>query len=382
MAGTALLLLYALASWLLVRRRVATAVPLSGNIRQSEQVDSPFVFGLLRPTIYLPFQIADEDLGFVVAHEQAHIRRGDPWWKLIGFSLLAAYWTNPLLWVAYVLFCRDLEAACDEKVIHAMGKEERQGYSKALLRFSAMPKRKAPCPLSFGETNVKKRIRRIMDYKKPARWVVLLAVVAVVAVAVFLLTSPVSTSSGTGTYRLTFPSSEEGRTGYNAQIYDIDPFELQFSLPDGWNANDILANSGVADESPSSYFGIAGLMFNCIGLYDEEGRLVGTVGYNTFEWAEDGDPRAIYAQIALGNNYQFDVRDSYTVVSETDHGKTALADVLYSPIINNGEEKTNRGILAYDQERLVYVAFELDSGLVSPEQADAIARSIRFADPA
>lgn len=189
-AGAAVMLIYALICYLLLRRRVATATLLRENIKQSERVASPFVLGLFRPIIYLSYGVADEDLTYVIAHEKAHIRRKDHWWKPVGFVLLAIYWFNPLLWIAYGLLCRDIETACDEKVIREMGKEERRAYSAALLRCSVRHRGIAACPLAFGETGVKGRIKGVMNYKKPAFWIVLLAVAATIVVAICLLTVP------------------------------------------------------------------------------------------------------------------------------------------------------------------------------------------------
>ncbi|MCI7474506.1 MAG: M56 family metallopeptidase [Clostridiales bacterium] len=190
LAGMVLLLLYALVSTLLLKRRLATATLLEDNIRQSEQVGSPFVLGLFRPVIYLPYHIAEQDLTYVLAHERTHIRRLDHWWKLLGFVLLAIYWFNPLMWVAYLLFCRDLEGACDEKVIRVLNSEERRGYSTALLNCSIRRRPVAPCPLAFGEAGVKSRVKAVMHYKKPAFWVVVIALAACVIAALCFLTSP------------------------------------------------------------------------------------------------------------------------------------------------------------------------------------------------
>ncbi len=189
-AGMCAMLLYALASSLLLKRRVATATLLRDNIRQSERVDSPFVLGLLRPVIYLPYRLSGQDLEYVIAHEQAHIRRRDHWWKPLGFVLLSVYWFNPLLWAAYLLLCRDIEGACDERVIREMDREARRGYAAALLRCSIRRRGVAACPLAFGETGVKGRIRAVMGKKKPAFWIVAAALAACVAVAVCFLTVP------------------------------------------------------------------------------------------------------------------------------------------------------------------------------------------------
>ncbi len=189
-AGAAAMLLYALVSYLLLRRRVATATLLRENIKQSESVASPFTLGFFRPVIYLPYSVANGDLAYVIAHEKAHIRRKDHWWKPVGFVLLAIYWFDPLLWVAYVLLCRDIEAACDEKVIREMEKDERRAYSAALLHCSTRRQAINAYPLAFGETDVKGRIKGIMNYKKPALWVVTLAVAATIVAAICLLTVP------------------------------------------------------------------------------------------------------------------------------------------------------------------------------------------------
>ena len=189
-AGMAVMALYALVSYGRIKGRVATATLLRDNIRQSEFVDSPFVLGIFRPVIYLPYQVEPEDLEYVIAHERAHIRRKDHWWKPLGFLLLCVYWFNPLLWVAYVLLCRDIEGACDEKVIREMGLEDRRGYSTALLNCSVRRRSIAACPLAFGEVGVKERVKSVMNYKRPAFWLVAAALVACVAAAVCFLTDP------------------------------------------------------------------------------------------------------------------------------------------------------------------------------------------------
>lgn len=190
LAGMAGLLLYALVSTLLLKRRLATATLLEDNIRQSEQVGSPFVLGLFRPVIYLPYHIAEEDLTYVLAHERTHIRRLDHWWKLLDYVLLSIYWFNPLMWVAYVLFCRDLEGACDEKAIRTLDQQARKGYSTALLNCSIHRRPAAPCPLAFGEAGVKSRVKAVMHYKKPAFWIVVIALIACIIAALCFLTSP------------------------------------------------------------------------------------------------------------------------------------------------------------------------------------------------
>ena len=190
-AGIAALLLYTVVSYWRLQRKVSEAVILRDNIFQSENVASPFVLGVFRPRIYLPYNMDGQDLGHVVAHEQAHIRRRDHWWKPLGFLLLTIHWFNPLMWLAYVLLCRDIELACDEKVIKELGNEQRADYTQALVVCSVNRRMIAACPLAFGEVGVKERVKSVMNYKKPAFWVVVLAVIACIVVAVCFLTDPV-----------------------------------------------------------------------------------------------------------------------------------------------------------------------------------------------
>ena len=190
LAGIAALLLYAAVSALRLRLRVRTAVRLEQNVYQSEFVSSPFILGVIRPRIYLPFGLEAGAQAMVLAHERAHLRRGDQLWKPLGYLILAAYWFNPLCWLAYILFCRDIEAACDEKVVRELGEGCKAAYSRALLACSAPKKLITACPLAFGETGVKARIRSVLNYKKPAFWLVLAAVLVSAAVAVCFLTDP------------------------------------------------------------------------------------------------------------------------------------------------------------------------------------------------
>ena len=188
--GIAGMVIYTAVSYILLRRKVATAIPLRKGILQSENVDSPFVLGILRPKIYLPFQIDDQALEYVIAHEQSHIRRKDHWWKPFGFLLLAVHWFNPLMWLGYILLCRDIELACDEKVIKDMDREAKASYSEALVVCSVHRRKIAACPLAFGEVGVKERVKSVLHYKKPAFWIIATAVVICTLVAICFLTNP------------------------------------------------------------------------------------------------------------------------------------------------------------------------------------------------
>ncbi len=188
--GVTLLLIYTTISYGYLKHKVSEAVRLRDNIFQSEHVSTPFVLGIVRPKIYLPYKIDQQCLWHVMAHEQAHIRRKDHWWKPLGFFLLTIHWFNPLMWLAYALLCRDIELACDEKVIKELGNEQRADYTQTLVTCSVNRRMIAACPLAFGEVGVKERVKSVMNYKKPAFWIIILSLITCVVVAVCFLTDP------------------------------------------------------------------------------------------------------------------------------------------------------------------------------------------------
>ena len=189
--GIAALFLYSAVSYWRLRRKVCEAVILRGNIYQSEKVCSPFVLGIIRPKIYLPYHMDSREMDHVIAHEQTHIRRKDHWWKPLGFLLLTIHWFNPLMWLSYILLCRDIELACDEKVIRKMSNEQRADYTQALVACSVDRRLITACPLAFGEIGVKERVKSVMNYKKPAFWIVLASVIVCAVIAVCFLTNPI-----------------------------------------------------------------------------------------------------------------------------------------------------------------------------------------------
>ncbi len=192
LGGIAVMLLHTLISTVRLRSRVGAAIRVRDNIWESSAVDSPFVLGMFSPRIYVPRGMTEEKLVYVIAHEEAHIRRKDHLWKPIGFLLLTLHWFNPLLWLSYILFCRDIELACDERVVKEYDSAQRADYSEALLECSVNRKMISACPLAFGEVGVKTRIKSVLQYKKPAFWIVVLAVTACAAAAVCFLTNPVT----------------------------------------------------------------------------------------------------------------------------------------------------------------------------------------------
>ena len=189
--GIAALFLYSAVSYWRLHRKVCEAVILRGNIYQSEKVCSPFVLGIIKPKIYLPYHMDSREMDHVIAHEQTHIRRKDHWWKPLGFLLLTIHWFNPLMWLSYILLCQDIELACDEKVIRKMSNEQRADYTQALVACSVDRRLITACPLAFGEIGVKERVKSVMNYKKPAFWIVLASVIVCAVIAVCFLTNPI-----------------------------------------------------------------------------------------------------------------------------------------------------------------------------------------------
>jgi hypothetical protein len=217
----------------------------------------------------------ETDLAFVIAHERAHIRRRDHWWKPLGFILLSVYWFNPLLWAAYILLCRDIEAACDEKVIKTMEKDERRAYSAALLNCSIRRRSIAACPLAFGEVGVKERIKRVMDYKRPAFWVIVLCILLCGVIALCLLTNPKTEEPvlatedewGVAVGQEHIESRSGGSFRYESNIYD--PAGVRLVFEDTFSLDRLENGQWVRVEKPSEYNYYH--MYTAVSATDEEG---------------------------------------------------------------------------------------------------------------
>ena len=235
--GMIALALYTAISYWRLRRKVDTAVRYKDNIFQSENVSFPFVLGIIKPRIYLPFKMNGQYLEYVVAHEQAHICRKDHWWKPLGFLLLMIHWFNPLMWLAYVLLCRDIELACDEKVIKELGNEQRGDYTQALVACSVNHRMIAACPLAFGEVSVKERVKSVMNYKKPAFWVIIISVIVCVGVAVCFLTNPKQDSY---TLRIVVPAGSQEEFVYTDEEVSAIRNSIKIWSGDGLGDTEVL----------------------------------------------------------------------------------------------------------------------------------------------
>lgn len=243
LAGLAEMLLYAFLSWLRLRLLVREAVPAGDGRYICDRLRDPFILGLFRPRIYLPSDLSEPELGFVLAHEGAHLRRRDHIWKPLGWLLLSVHWFNPLVWLAYALFCRDVEYACDESVVGGLDADGRRAYARALLECSS-PRRAAACPLAFGETGAKARVKGVLNYKKPARWALIAVVAACAVLAVCFLTEPK-------------PAEPALPEGLSLSEYEGDilcggrmilpmVYEDMGSAPDYWRSSGVIADFNAA----------------------------------------------------------------------------------------------------------------------------------------
>ncbi|NBI11357.1 hypothetical protein D1641_15280 [Colidextribacter sp. OB.20] len=228
LVGIAAMLLYAVISYVRVRQSVAERVPYEGNIFLCDYVKSPFILGLVRPKIYLPSSMDEAAMGPVIAHEKAHLARRDHWWKPLGFLILTVHWFNPLCWVTYVLLCRDIELACDEKVIRQMDLDGKKQYSTALLECNTGRRLVTICPLAFGEVGVKERVKNVLNYKKPAFWLIAVAVVACGVVTACFATNPVTEEPST-------PNAERPTLIVDGNVY-VNPYMPVSYLPYGYQS--------------------------------------------------------------------------------------------------------------------------------------------------
>ncbi len=224
--GAFCLLAHGLAALIRIRSRIRESVPFRDNLRLCDSINAPFILGILRPQIYLPADTDQAQLPYILAHEQAHLKRLDHWWKPLAYLLLSVYWFHPLIWVAYHLFCRDLELACDEKVIRDLSLEEKKAYSHALVSCSLQQRLVLTCPLAFGEISVKKRVNRILHYQKPALWLLAAAAAAGIITAVCFLTDPPENIPGSQPHHEDPPDASDAQTPHETAeplTDDTDP---------------------------------------------------------------------------------------------------------------------------------------------------------------
>ena len=307
LAGAACMIGYLLIQSLRQRRRLATAVRVSGNVYQTDAAASPFVFGLIRPKIYLPFRTRRQDLPYVLLHEQAHIRHGDVWFKLLGFLLLAVYWFNPCIWAAYLFFSQDLELACDERVIRRMHSAARADYAESLLVCSNSH-RLAAGPLAFDGGQLKGRIHAVLGFKKPTVWILIAALLAGIAVGVCFLTC-----RSNGNVPAPFKASAEATLWVDLRAQgaeNIDIQELQLDAYSGvtfrWNGGSVEAEQD--GETRQLFVGMpVWNVYLCDLTGDGKPEFCSTVSFGS-GWI---DERVIIYDYAAMQSWEIEMRPSY-----------------------------------------------------------------------
>ena len=226
LCGMVVLLILALVSMIKLRLCVREAVLYRENIYICDAVKSPFILGIIRPRIYLSSSLSEEEMAYIIAHESAHLKRKDHLWKPFGYLLLCIHWFNPLVWIAYILLCRDIELACDEKVIRELNQNESISYSEALLSCSVNRRTVMVCPLAFGEVGVKERVKNVLNYKKPAFWIVAIAVVASIVLGVCFLTNPSSFPVKLDSVQISKASTMDFRTNSVPTTFQLSAAEI------------------------------------------------------------------------------------------------------------------------------------------------------------
>lgn len=276
--GIICMTLYAAVSFIRLYRKTRESVEIEKGIWLCDHIGTPFILGLFRPHIFLPSSIKEEDIKYVLAHENAHLKRYDHIWKPLGFALLTVYWFNPMIWIAYILLCRDIELACDEKVIKDLGFESKKPYSNALINCSVTHNMVSACPLAFGETSVKKRVKSVLNYKRPAFWITICAIVASIVVAVCFLTNPHSTHTTLDSELDTFISQvilRENKTTYTSENFPCENHEILDIETDGnktiiysWVLYCEYKNASLEDESSSHIPTVITVEESDAGKYD------------------------------------------------------------------------------------------------------------------
>lgn len=373
LVGIAALLIWDAVSLLFLRRRLEGAALREDGIYAARGIPSPFVWGIVRPRIYMPAESGEAHIPWIAAHERAHIRRGDPLWKMIGCAALTLHWFNPLVWFAYALFTADMEEACDAAVLHQSGEDDRCAYSEALLAAASGKRSFAMLPPAFGESGAKRRIRRVLDYRRPTRFAAAAAVVLTVLVSVGCAFS-LSDAEKTKEFSVTFPAYQGGRRDYNAAIYDTPPFTMTVRLPADWTVV----------VPPEDEQGMT-LPFTQV-MFQKDGETVGHVGFNIFELYEGVERtdenfyRMVYNQL-LGNDVTWDCEYTPVVDTETFCAATCFVD---APVWEDGKVMAEMercyypAVVAFDTDMLVYVAMDFGEDVLPEGMHRQIAESVRL----
>ncbi len=351
------------------------------NVYISDVISTPFVLGIIRPKIYLPQGLTEQQQNYVITHEKVHIKRGDHIIKLFAFFITCIHWFNPLVWLSFFLMEKDMEMSCDEKVIRILGSEHKKDYSYCILSLAAGKRFVPKAYLSFGDSDTKRRIKNVLKYKKPAFWVGVASIVIILFVSLGMLADskvrylPQADGNTNITFQINFPVYDQ-RTEYNTEIFDKS-FALMMQLPKDWSVE-------IPSETDVKYPLVGA--WNRMGIYNENHELVGAVGYNIYDTTQT-EAMAIYNQVALGNNYQFAVRaEDYTDVVTGDNRVTSTMSVYTSANMAQqlgmgDEEIINHGVLCRNSGLGVYAAIEIDKDAMDDAALNNFAHSVFIAEP-
>ena len=358
---------------------------LKDNVHISDAISTPFVFGIIRPKIYLPDDLTEQQQNYVITHENVHIRRGDHIVKLFAFVVTCIHWFNPLVWLGFFLLEKDMEMSCDEKVLQILGNENKKDYSYCILSLASNNRFVPKAYLSFGDSDTKKRIKNVLNYKKPAVIASVMTIIGIIVIAVGMLAD-----SGVVYIPTVEPSTNENGIVENNFPNGFDSFFFTFTgyqtsvgihMPEGWS----FENRNIQTDEHPEYLTLDDSFGNCFDIYNNKGENVGAMGvvsYTEYMGAEN-KLMAIYGSVGLPNMYNFDLNEHYIVADRDENGnwEKATTKVYHSPQLNRDLGKTEiatygDGILAYNRECLVFVAMEFKEDYFSDGELKYIAQSL------
>ena len=359
---------------------------LKDNVYICDNIKTPFVVGIFKPQIYLPNGLTEQQQKYVITHENVHIKRGDHIIKMFAFMITVIHWFNPLVWLSFFLLEKDMEMSCDEKVLQIMGNEHKKDYSYCILSLAADKKFVPKAYLSFGDSDTKKRIKNVLDYKKPKFWVALVSVIVVICVAFCMLSKdrytlpPDYSTDRENSFAAMENNFPKGFDSFNITFAAMNT-TVGFHLPDGWS---VVRRNIQLDERPE-YLTIDDSFSDVVDIYNHKNEYVGAMGFLSYTeyLGNETNINAIYSPVSLPNMYHFEIDENYFAVEYDENGlwETATTKVYHSPQLNRDlgyAEKTTYGdgILAYDRETLSIVAFEFRENYFSEGELRYIATSL------
>ena len=365
-----------------VCRNIGCKEKLQDNVYLCDNIAVPFVFGIFRPKIYLPKGLTEQDQNYVINHEKVHIKHWDHIWKLVAFVITCIHWFNPLVWLSFFLMEKDMEMRCDEKVVQNLGNEHKKDYSRCILSLAANRRFIPKAYLSFGDSDTKKRVKNVLNYKKPSFWAgILLSLVTVIVTIGMYTKNDIVVPPVTDT-----PVAENfAPSGYDRFYFTLDgnSTDISLVLPEGWTFES--RNINVGEEPP--YLSLDDNFSDVYDIFDDKRNNVGAFGFVSYneQLGAENNLMAIYGAVALPNMYHFDVTENYTAVNKDDSGmwESAVTKVYHSPSLvhNNGglgDAVYGDGILSYSRECSDFIAIEFEENLFSADELNLIAKSIQI----